>query len=266
MRIINKNVWTILICLAIFVGLMIVNFFGLNKIHDDAIRIFSLTISSTFATVILANVLWEVIAKENFAKTLLKQVKISENIAKSGIDAVYVDFREINWKKEFENTKSFTAAFVYAYSWRSNNDSTIRAFASKGSRRKKMKIIVPDPEIDAIMSDLDRRFNFEKGETRKRVEDCIKYYCDLGVAVYVFEGTLQSSYYLMDQVGVMSFFTHSKEKGTVPALRAVKTGNMYKYIDSDLQAILNRSSRVTSISIDIEDGVRRTTIRRTDNE
>ncbi len=266
MKITNKNVWTILISLAIFLGLMFANFFGLSRIPNDAIRLFSLTVSSTIATVILANVLWEVIAKENFARSLLKQVKISENIAKSGIDAVYVDFREIDWKKEFENTKSFTAAFVYAYSWRSNNDSTIRAFASKGSRRKKMKIIVPDPEIDAIMSDLDRRFNFEKGETRRRVEDCIKYYCDLGVAVYVFEGTLQSSYYLMDQVGIMSFFTHSKEKGTVPALRAVKTGNMYKYIDSDLQAMLARSSRVTSISIDISDGVRRTTIRRADNE
>ena len=64
----------------------------------------------------------------------------------------------------------------------------------------------------------------------------------------------------------MSFFTHSTEKGPVPALRAVKTGNMYKYINSDLQAILARSSRVTSICVDIADGVRRTTIRRADNE
>lgn len=266
MKITNNNVWTIIICLALFLGLMLVNFFGLNKIPNDAIRILSLTISSTIATVILANVLWEVIAKENFANSLLKQVKISENIAKSGIDAVYVDFREIDWAKEFENTKSFTAAFVYAYSWRSNNDSIIRGFTSKRSFRKKTRIIVPDPEVDTIMSDLDRRFNFENGETRRRIEDCIKYFIDLGVAVYVFEGTLQSSYYLMDKVGVMSFFTHSKEKGTVPALKAVNTGNMYKYINSDLQAMLSRSSRVTSISIDIIDGIRKTTIRRTDNE
>ena len=97
------------------------------------------------------------------------------------------------------------------------------------------------------MSDLDRRFNFESGETRKRVEDCIKYYCDLGVSVYVFEGTLQASYYLMDQVGIMSFFTHSKEKGTVPALKANKSGNMYKYIHEDIASLLNRSCKVTKI-------------------
>ena len=123
-----------------------------------------------------------------------------------------------------------------------------------------MKIIVPDPENRDIMSDLDRRFNFESGETRKRVEDCIKYYCDLGVSVYVFEGTLQASYYLMDQVGIMSFFTHSKEKGTVPALKANKSGNMYKYIHEDIASLLNRSCKVTKISIEIIDGGRKTTI------
>ena len=266
MKITNKNVWTILISLALFLGFMAINFFGLNKISNDAIRLFSLTLSSTVATVILANVLWEVIAKENFAKSLLNQVKISENIAKSGIDTVYMDFRDIDWRTEFENTKGFTAAFVYAYSWRSNNDAVIRAFAAKSSRRKKMKIIVPDPENNAIMSDLDRRFNFEKGETRKRVEDCIEYYYKLGAAVYIFEGTLQSSYYLMDHVGIMSFFTHSKEKGAVPAIKASQKGNMYKYISGDLQAMQRRSYRVTSISIVITDGVRTATIRRSDSE
>ena len=116
------------------------------------------------------------------------------------------------------------------------------------------------------MSDLDRRFNFETGTTKKRIEDCIKYYYDLGVSVYVFEGTLQSSYYLMDQVGIMSFFTHSKDKGTVPALKANKTGNMYKYINDDVNSLLKRSCRVTSINIEIVDGARTTTIRRECNE
>ena len=266
MKITNKNVWTILISIPLVLVLMAISFFGFSKITNDAIRNFLQILFSTFATVILANVLWEVIAKENFAKSLLEQVKISENIAKSGIDAVYVDFREIDWEKEFENTKSFTAVFVYAYSWRSHNDLIIKAFASKRSRRNRMSIIVPDPEIEELMFDLDRRFNFEKGETRKRVEDCICYFCKLGVNVYVFEGTLQSSYYLMDQVGVMSFFAHSKEKGTVPAIRAVKTGNMYRYIENDIKAIRDRSTRITSISIDNTEGIRKTIIRRADHE
>lgn len=266
MKITNKNIWTIICSIAIFLALMLLNFCGLNKITNDSLRIFLLTLTSTIATVVLANVLWEVIAKENFAKSLLDQVKISENIAKSGIDSVYVDFRDIDWKKEFADTSSFTAAFIYAYSWRSNNEGAIKAFAEKSSHRKRAKIIVPDPENALIMSDLDRRFNFESGETKKRIEDCIKFYYDLNIAVYLFDGTMQSSYYLMDKVGIMSFFTHSKEKGTVPALRANKTGNMYKYIKNDLESMLKRSCRVTGISIEVVNGTRQATIRRGGNE
>ena len=35
MKITNKNVWTILISLALFLGFMAINFFGLNKISND---------------------------------------------------------------------------------------------------------------------------------------------------------------------------------------------------------------------------------------
>lgn len=260
MEITNRNASTIKKCAILFFGFVVLNFFVIDKINSDTARNFLSILSSTIATVLLANVLWEVIAKENFAKSLLNQVKISENIAQSGIDSVYVDFRDIDWKKEFENTKSFTAAFVYAYSWRSHNENAIKAFFAKKSHKKNTRIIVPDPENEDIMSDLDRRFNFENGETRKRIEDCIKFYCDLGISVYLFEGTLQASYYLMDKAGIMSFFTHSKEKGVVPALKAHKSGNMYKYISQDISSMLSRSCKVKRINIEIIDGVRKVTV------
>lgn len=266
MKITNKNILSILTSGVCFIIIMALNFFVFDKIPNDSWRIFILTLFSTIATVILANVLWEVIAKENFAKTILEQVRISENIARSGIDSVYVDFKEIDWGKEFRNTKTFTAAFTYAYSWRSNNESYIKKFVAKASRRNKMNIIVPDPENSEIMSDLDRRFNFENGATKKKVEDCIKFFVDLGATVYLYNGTLQASYYKMDKECIMSFFTHTKEKGTVPTLKAAKNGNMYNYISTELDSLINHSSRVISIKVDILNGDRSVTIGRKVNE
>ena len=89
---------------------------------------------------------------------------------------------------------------------------------------------------------------------------------DLGATVYLYSGTLQASYYKMDKDCIMSFFTHTKEKGTVPALRAAKNGNMYNYISKDLDSLISRSSRVTSIKIEIENGARTVLIRRKSNE
>ena len=262
MKITNRNVLTIIISAIVVLAILTINYYVLNGIQNDAVRILSITFMSTVATVILANVLWEVIARESFSKYLLNQVKISENIAQSGIDTVYVDFKEIDWKTELAKTNSFTAAFIYAYSWRSNNDTSIKTFAKKRSKRRKMRIIVPDPENSNIMTDLDRRFNFENGETRRRIEDCISYYLELGATVYAFDGTMQSTYYLMDDDGIMAFFSHSAEKGSVPAIKASKKGEMYKYIEKDLEAMIQRSIKLEKIDIKIVDGIRETTIRR----
>ena len=135
MKITNRNIVTNIICVISFLIFMALNFFVISKISNDTVRNFLSILFSTIATVLLANVLWEGIAKENFARSLLKQVRISENIAQSGIDSVYVDFRDIDWKKEFENTKSFTAAFVYAYSWRSHNEKSIKEVVSSIFRK-----------------------------------------------------------------------------------------------------------------------------------
>ena len=258
----NKNTITIIICLAVFIILMLIVVFALSWIKCDGLRIFVQTILSTIATVSLANVAWEVIAKKRFADSLLNQVKISQNIAKSGIDSIYIDFHDIDWKHEFANTNSFTAAFVYAYSWRSQNDATIKEFVKKRKHRQKMRIIVPDPEIDEVVSDLDRRFGFETGKTKMNIEDCIKYYCDLSVPVYLFEGTLQASYYLMDKTALMSFFSHTKAKGTVPAIKANLHGNMYEYIKGDVDALVSRSDKVKSITIEINKDGRKVKLER----
>ena len=258
MKITDRNIISIVVCIILSAILITANVLWVENIPSVCTKKIVSSIVSTVATVLLAGVLWEIIAKKNFSKYLLDQVKISENIAKSGIDTVYVDFKEIDWKKEFKDTRSFTAVFVYAYSWRNSNERVIKEFAKK--QRHKMTVIVPDPRNDNVMSDLDRRFNFEKGETKKRVEDCIKFYFDLHVQVYVFGGTLQSSYYLMDKTGIMSFFSHSTEKGTVPAIRAIKGGEMYNYISNDIKSLQNRSRKVKSISVQTEEGVRTSNI------
>lgn len=260
MKITNKNIWTIIACIALSLLLFLINYFGIEHIVNDSVRILLSTMVSTIITVLLANVAWEVIAKKNFAQSLLNMVKLSENIANSGIDSVYVDFRNINWTEELSKTSSFVAAFTYAYSWRSANQVAIEKFAQKKKKREKMFIIMPDPERPNITADLDRRFGYEAGETKKRIEDAIQYYKKIGVTVYVYSGTLQASYYKMDNSAVMSFFTHSKEKTTVPAIQAAKGGHLYDYIRKDLDEMMRQSDIIESIEIKIDENGRRSVV------
>lgn len=258
----KENQSTLFIGLITFILLMVLNFWIVPLIPISGLKVFLQTLLSTIATVILAGVLWEILAKERFAKSLLNQVGIKENIAQSGIDTVYLDFQKIKWDEEFEDTKSFTAAFVYAYTWRNDNNSVIRSFATENASR--MTIIVPDPKNNENVSDLARRFNYTNKKTKELIEDCIKYFFDLGASVYVFEGTLQSSYYFMDKSAIMSVFPHTIEKGLIsaPAIKTNCNGKMYEFIQDDLHCLKQRSEKVTYINIDITEDKRTVTMRK----
>ena len=115
-----------------------------------------------------------------------------------------------------------------------------------------MRIIVPDPELPDVVDTLDNRFSFKQGETYTRITDCIDYYVNqLGpnIDVYLYKGTLQASYYLFDNHAIMGFESHKEKKAIVPAIKAMKGGDIYSYIQEDIDSLLidNRSQLVESI-------------------
>lgn len=238
----ERTIITVLICIVIVAALFFLNYYLVDTIKRDSIRILCSTLISTAETVLLANILWEAIAKENFAKTLLDLVKLKGNIDETGIEEVYHSFNSINWSELFRSTKNFTGVFIYAYSWRSHNREVIQEFAKK--RGRVLTIIVPNPNNEDVMAALDNRFGFEGGKTKEKIEECISDFQQIGAKVMVYNGTLQSSYYLMDKRCVMAVFPHSKTKESVPAIKAKKGGHLYGFVEKDIHAIIEQSERL----------------------
>lgn len=104
---------------------------------------------------------------------------------------------------------------------------------------------MPDYENNDIMAELDRRFNYDPGKTRELIEEAIIDYSGLGAKVYLFNKSLQATYYVMDNVALMAFFKHSSGRSTVPYIRAESSGSFYDYIVSEQTAILNTSVSVS---------------------
>lgn len=114
-----------------------------------------------------------------------------------------------------------------------------------GKRKNKFTVIMPDYENEDIMAEFDRRYNYTSGKTRALIEDAIVDYSALGAKVYLFNKSLQATYYVMDNVALMAFFKHSPGKATVPYIRAESTGSFYDYIVSEKTAILDASVSVS---------------------
>ena len=74
-------------------------------------------------------------------------------------------------------------------------------------------------------------------------------YSELGAKVYLYNKSLQATYYVMDTVAFMAFFKHSPGKATVPYIRAESNGSFYNYIETEQAAILDASVRV-SVTVD----------------
>lgn len=210
---------------------------------DEQAKLFLSTIVSTIGAAFLVNLLWEVFAKKRFAESIIEMAKISKNIEQSGVDHIDTDFSSINWKDELSKTHNFTAIFTYAQTWRNSNRIAIQNFTKK--RKNKFTVFMPDYENDEIMAEFDRRYNYTTGKTRELIKEAVIDYSELGAKVYLFDKSLQSTYYVMDNVALMAFFKHSPGRTTVPYIRAESAGSFYDYIVSEKNAILDVSKSVS---------------------
>lgn len=215
-------------------------------ITDEQVRLFFSTIVSTIGAAFLVNFLWEIFAKRRFAESIFETAKISKNIEQSGVDHIDTDFSGINWKDEFSKTHNFTAIFTYARTWRNSNRVAIQKFT--GKKRNKFTVIMPDYEKDDIMAEFDRRYNYPSGRTSELIKEAIVDYFELGAKIYLFSGSLQATYYVMDNVALMAFFKHSPGRTTVPYIRAESIGSFYDYIVEEKTAILSASVGVSVIT------------------
>lgn len=216
------------------------------QITNTQMQLFFTTVISTIGAAFLVNFLWEIFAKKRFAESVLEMAKISKNIEQSGVDHIDIDFSSINWQAELTKTHNLTAIFTYAQTWRNSNRVTIQRFTAK--RKNRFTVIMPDYENKDIMAEFDRRYNYEDGKTGELIKEAVMDYCELGAKVYLFNKSLQATYYIMDNVALMAFFKHSPGKSTVPYIRAESSGSFYNYIIAEKRAILNDSVSVSVIT------------------
>ena len=246
-----KNWKTIVISIVSSVICFIAVEWGVPLINNEGIKSFLGSLISTVAAAFLVNVLWELFAKKGFAEIVYQIAQISQNIEKSGIDYVEMDFSCIDWKHELHNTQNFIAVFTYARTWRNSNSVALKEYVEKINKKRgnrangSFTIIMPDYENEKIMEEFDRRFQYESGKTKRLIQESIKEYISLGAKVFLFNGSLHAGYYLLDNVAFMSFFNHTKEKSTVPFIRTESKGTFYNYICTEVENIKKNSRQVS---------------------
>jgi len=199
--------------------------------------------SLVVSTFLLA--LWEIVAKKSFAEEILELADISSNINASGLEQVYVNFKEINWREIIESCDKMTIAFAYGQTWRNSHSDVLAAIPEKDGS---LIVYLPNFEDIAVVDSLSRRFSTSSEEAATRIRESANFFHDIGATVYLFSGTFQSSYYIIDKMAIMSFYNHHKSKNEVPAIRSNSSGNLFKFIEEEIAAIERNSTLFSGAS------------------
>lgn len=245
-----------LIWILIGVGLLFIPFifnyciehFNWSIEKDNLFVLLINNVCPAFATIALLSFAWEIMSKRSFAKEVLEIAKVADNYIDSGIEYVYNEFTEIDWKEMFKDSKKVICFFTYAYSWRSNNRSAINMLKKQNTD---VTIILPDYNDADIVNTLNKDFKYSKYADQnsegasKNVKNLIKeaeeYFKNFGATVKLYKGNIKSTYYFIDNKCIFAPFKHGGKKSSVPAILCKEGGTFFDFCKRDINAIIEES-------------------------
>lgn len=194
---------------------------------------------STLATVAFAGVAWEGIAKYSFSRDVVDMVGLSESIHESGVFAIEKSFSDIEWSDLLEGAKRITAVFTYSTKWGKYNQDRIKKAVEN---KCKFVVVLPDINSAELIGALQYRFPDVK-DIKNEINKSEEFYRSMGAEIKHYTKALTSSFYLIDDVGIIVPFNHQKSSGghapSVPAFISVKPGHIYSFIEKEVAAILD---------------------------
>jgi hypothetical protein len=202
-----------------------------------------------FATGLLA-VLWEFIGKRILLDEILAKTGIAREIRAAGLKQVFPNFQgPIDWRTLFQGARHLDILISYGRTWRNQHLEDLRTFATRAGTR--IRLIVPDPSNDANVQALAQRYDIERAEVKRRIEETIGSFRELtthgNVEIWVMATPPVYSVYRFDEIAIFSIYNHQVDRSAVPALILERGGTLYEFAITDLNKLFTNSARCRRI-------------------
>jgi len=204
--------------------------------------------SLTVVSVAIAFV-WELIAKRAFVNELLTKARISQALSASGIVQIVYEPYSVNWDELFANTRKVDAFFAYGKNWRGTHEVRLNRIAS--AKGNVIRIILPDPDNEAVVKDLAKRVNKSESGMRDRILDAKRDFSQMkaknansGANIEIWYAAVTPTFtlYLFDMAVVISLYSYLRDKRGVPHFVAVKGGTLYDSLSQEFKVLLDTDS------------------------
>lgn len=203
----------------------------------------------TVATALLSAA-WELFGKRAFAEEVMAKASLSADVEKSGITHVtdaYLD--TVPWNDLMTGASKVDIVVAYANTWRNAHLTRLQLLAKAPGVR--VRVFLPDPDDPFTMSLLANRFGKNAGDVESKVREAIHEFGELrqpggaDLQVFVRSGDAVFSCYRFDGRAVLTLYSHSRERRSAVPTLVVQNGDLWKFIYTEIGAILAQSRQVS---------------------
>lgn len=208
---------------------------------------------SNFGALLVATVpvtlFWELWGKRAFLDEILTKARIAKELEDAGMVNAFQSFQMADvWGHLISSSTEIDIFFVYGHSWRSNNREHLRKFLA--GRYARLRVILPDPDDNATVSELARRFSTDDATLRQRILEASADFKSLApdgrkVEVYLFSGLAPHfSFYRFGNTSVYAPYNHRADRAPVPTFIVRDGGFMFKFLRDEFSAMKDKAKIV----------------------
>jgi len=195
-------------------------------------------------------VAWELFGRRAFAREVLAKAKLSADVVDSGVTRITDQYlHDVEWADLFSGARKIDIVVAYASTWRNSHWSRLQEAASRPDGQ--IRVFLPDPDDQATMDNLGRRFAMTAEAVATRVRDAASEFRSLSkpggakVQVFVRAGDAVFSCYRFDDRAVLTLYSHSRSRQTSVPTLVVAGGDLFKFVRSEIDAIASQSAEAS---------------------
>jgi hypothetical protein len=121
--------------------------------------------------------LWELRAKRDFMGEMLENARIASDVTAAGIDRVTMQWIDVPWDELFKSSKRSSSPTEAA-----GAICTGRKSSSLPGQEQFLRLFLPDPDDEAAMSVLARRYAYTSEKIRNHVVETVEEFAKLGMS------------------------------------------------------------------------------------
>lgn len=244
-----ENLRVLFLALVIAIGgIVLLYFSSLKELWQDheAWQVVVQNMGGLLVITCTITLLWEYWLRRSFLDEVLAKVRMADEIKLAGIVRITDAWhRDIDWESYFSTVKKLDIFFAYAHTWRSNYDKQLKEIAKRKGVR--IRIVLPNPEDEQVVSELARRFNYTTEVLRALINESKEYFIDLRriganngaqINIWFLPATPQFAFYRFDRIAIFTLYSHSRERTPVPAFVVEMGGTLYDYIRKEFDAMI----------------------------